>query len=238
MSTPKIGFLSDAHGNPFALRSCIQALRERGCASLHFLGDAVGYLPMAEEVLAILANDGISCQMGNHEGMLVGRLPLQSEKDAVYGLASLRLRLGAHCIGEIAAWPTRRVLSVAGRSILLVHGSPRDELTEYTFPDSDLTPFANTGHDVIAVGHSHLPFIRTIGGTLVVGVGSCGLPRDVGNLASCALYDPASGQAEIVRVGFDPKTVLAAARAVGPVHESVVRVMQRRSEDTECDVDE
>ena len=231
MAAVKMGLLSDAHGNPFALRACIDALRDRGCTDLYFLGDAVGYLPMAEEVLAILAAERIPCQMGNHEAMLVGVLPLPVEKDVVYGLAALRARLHPDRISEIAAWPARRLVEVERRTILLVHGSPRDELNEYVFPDSDLASFAGIGVNVVAVGHSHFPFVRTIGSTAVIGVGSCGLPRDVGDTAACATYEPASGRAEIVRVRFDAERVLAAARAVGPVHESVVQVMLRRGRD-------
>jgi hypothetical protein len=67
-----IGFVSDAHGNPYGLQACVDALRERGAGTLYFLGDAVGYLPLAEEVLAILAREGATCQLGNHEAMLCG----------------------------------------------------------------------------------------------------------------------------------------------------------------------
>jgi hypothetical protein len=43
----------------------------------------------------------------------------------------------------------------------------------------------------------------------IVNVGSCGLPRDVGNLASCAVYDTVTRTAEILRVEFDVDELLA-----------------------------
>ena len=228
MGTGPVGFLSDAHGNPVALLACIAALRARGCSAIYFLGDAVGYLPMAEEVLAVLEAEGVPCQMGNHEGMLVGRLPLPAEKDAIYGLWALRAQLSRERLDAIAAWPTRRTLDIAGRRVVLLHGGPQDELCEYVYPDSDLARFAELEADLVAVGHSHYPFVRRIQETSVIGVGSCGLPRDVGDLASCAVYDPGMDRAEIVRVQFDAEYVLAKAQAAGPVHDSVARVMRRR----------
>ncbi len=228
MTSGPVGFLSDAHGNPVALRACIDALRARGCTAIYFLGDAVGYLPMAEEVLALLEAEDIPCQLGNHEAMLIGRLPLPVEKDAVYGLSALRSRLRPERLASISAWPTRREIAIAGRTLVLLHGGPSDELSEYVYPDSDLTRFAALRADVAAVGHSHFPFIRAVGSTRVIGVGSCGLPRDVGDMASCALYDPGSDRAELVRVPFDAERVLAQARAAGPVHASVAGVMRRR----------
>ena len=42
----KIGVVSDAHGNPYGLKTCIDFLRVRAqVARIYFLGDAVGYLP-------------------------------------------------------------------------------------------------------------------------------------------------------------------------------------------------
>jgi predicted phosphodiesterase len=227
MAGARLGLLSDAHGNPYGLEACVRELRSRGCDRLFFLGDAVGYLPMVEEVLACLAQHDIACQMGNHEAMLCERLPLSAEADAVYGIRRLRTELPAKTLAELAGLPTRRVLETAGRRILLLHGGPRDELAEYVYPDSDLSSFAALEADVVAVGHSHYPFIRSSGSTLVVGVGSCGLPRDVGNLAACAIYDATLHRAEIVRVGFDVEQVLAQARTRAPVHDSVVRCLHR-----------
>jgi len=88
-----IGLLSDAHGNPLGLRSCLAALRAAGAAQVYFLGDAVGYLPGEAEVIEILRSEGVICQRGNHEGMLLGDLDLDPGRDRVYGLAAVRERM-------------------------------------------------------------------------------------------------------------------------------------------------
>jgi predicted phosphodiesterase len=207
MST--IGLLSDAHGNPLGLRSAIAALRTAGVDTTYFLGDAVGYMPGEIEVLETLAAEGITCQRGNHEGMLLGELPLDPERDRAYGLAEARERMPERIRAFVAGWPDRRELEIGGRRVLLVHGSPRDHLSGYVYPDSDVDWIGNLGYDAVFMGNTHRPFVTRRGGTLIVNVGSCGLPRDRGDLAACGVYDPAAHDCRILRVPVDPAAVMA-----------------------------
>jgi predicted phosphodiesterase len=140
--------------------------------------------------------------------MLLSPAPLASERDAVYRLAAARERMDSDALGLIEAWPERRVLEIGGRRLLLVHGSPSEPLTGYLYPDTDLEPFADEPFDAILCGHTHRPFVRRMGGTLFVNSGSVGLPRDVGRLASLAIYDSDANDAEIWRVPFDAERVI------------------------------
>jgi putative phosphoesterase len=203
----RIGILSDAHGNAVGLAACLRALRHAGADALYFLGDAVGYFPDARGVLRLLRRCGAVCQQGNHEAMLLGRLPLAPEKDAVYRLAPVRETLSAAERETMAAWPERREVEIAGRRLLLVHGTPADPLQGYCYPDTDLSAFEGVPYDAVFMGHTHHPFVRRAGETLVVNVGSCGLPRDQGDLGACALYDAAAGTVRLLRVEFDAARV-------------------------------
>lgn len=203
-----LGILSDAHGNAIALDRCVEALRLANAAEFYFLGDAVGYLPSGDRVLSRLREIGAKCIRGNHEEMLLGNLPLSPSQDAVYRIALARSRLQLHWIEWIQEWPIERAMSMDGASLLLVHGSPKAPLTGYVYPDSDLTPFDGLPHDVVFIGHTHRPFVRRAGRTTIVNVGSCGLPRDVGNLASCATYDTATNTVEILRIEFDARSLI------------------------------
>jgi len=228
----KLGLLSDAHGNPFGLQACISELRKLGAADIYFLGDAVGYFPLAEEVIAALRQQQIPCLLGNHDAMLCGVLPLDPIKDLVYGLGELAQRLDPATKEEISRWPVRRVVEIDGRRVLLVHGSPRDELNEYIYPNTDLSWFGSIQTDAVFMGHTHIPFIRRKDDILVVNVGSCGLPRDIGNQAACALFDTQSGDVDILRIPFDTARLLAAASRRGKVADQVVRCLSRRRLDT------
>lgn len=209
----KLGLLSDVHGNPIALATCLRALEASKVDRVHFLGDAVGYLDGGREVLRMLGEAGAICQMGNHDAMLLGQLPLDPARDRIYRLGVQRERLDATELAELASWPETRELVVDGVRILFVHGSPRPSITEYLYPDTPIELPAGFAHDVVFVGHSHRPFIRRHDEVLVVNVGSVGLPRDRGDLASLAVFDTATREARVLRIPFDRERVLATVAA-------------------------
>ncbi len=187
----KLGLLSDAHGNIVGLDNCLRVLDREKVEKLIFIGDAIGYLPMAGEVLKRLSKTGATCLSGNHEAMLSGSLPLDPERDKVYGLDKTRSELPGEMIEQIKRWPSKTESTVDGQRLLFVHGSPWEELTGYIYPDSDLSGFSTLEADVVFMGHTHRPFIEKVGETQVVNIGSCGQPRDHGCISSCAVYDTA-----------------------------------------------
>jgi len=222
-----IGLISDAHGNPLGLRSCMAALRAAGAEQVYFLGDAVGYLPGEADVIDILLSEGVLCQRGNHEGMLLGDLDLDAVRDRSYGLTAVRERMPPHVRALLAGWPDVREVELAGRRLLLVHGSPRDHLSDYVYPDSDTEWIAALGYDAVFMGNTHRPFTVRSGSALVVNVGSCGLPRDQGNLAACAVYDADAHDCLVLRVPLDAAEVTS--QFGEPVSELVAECLSRRT---------
>lgn len=199
----KIALLSDAHGNSVGLAACLRQIERRDIEEIYFLGDAVGYLSNPVPVLDLLRGAGVVCQKGNHEAMLLGELPFDAERDRFYGLAAARAALGEKAIGEIAAWPAARELTIDGARLLLSHGSPAPSLTEYVRENTPWEPPPGFAYDAVFLGHTHRPYVRRCGGVDLVNVGSCGLPRDRGDLAAFAVWDGERRQAEILRVRFD-----------------------------------
>jgi predicted phosphodiesterase len=221
-----VGFVSDAHGNAAGLARCLEALDDAGATSYYFLGDSVGYMPDEERVLALLESRGALCIRGNHEQMLLGELPLPEARDRAYRVAEARARLAPRWRDWIATWPIRREVTIAGARLLLVHGSPRDPLEGYVYPDADLAPFRDLPYDLVLMGHTHRPFVAQAGAVQVINVGSCGLPRDAGHLASCALYQADTRTCEILRVEFDAAGVVA---SLGDrIDPSVAACLQRK----------
>lgn len=219
------------HGNPLALDATLSALSPYELDALYFLGDVVGYLPGEVECLEMLAAHGVVCQKGNHEARLLGSLdPADQGAEAIYQLDAARSRLGSDSTAEIASWPITCELTLDGRQFLLVHGSPADPLEGYIYADTDLTSHLsalNNEVDTVVCAHTHRPFVRRGEGVRVVNVGSVGLPRDVGSLASAAIYDGSGDSWEIVRVRFDVATVLR--RWERELHSQVVECLGRTS---------
>ena len=221
-----IGLLGDAHGNPIGLETCLKALEEARVESIYFLGDSVGYMPDAEAVLRRLESSNALCIRGNHEEMLLGNISVTPSQDAVYRISEARAHLAQSWTAWITEWPIHRELVIDDLRLLLVHGSPFDPIAGYVYPDTDLTQFSELPYDFLLLGHTHRPFIRNTEGVTVVNVGSCGLPRDVGNLASCAVCDTRERTARLLRVAFDTDALL---RHLGNrVDESVRACLQRR----------
>lgn len=225
----RVGLISDAHGNPEGLELCLRYLREVAVVDrLWFLGDAVGYLPAGGEVVAMLRTAGAGCILGNHDAMVLGSLPLDAKRDEVCRVSAARKGLSAEDVETLRGWRTEAKLAVDGRVLLLVHGSPWERLTGYVHPDAALDRFAELGFDAVVMGHTHRPFVRRVGGTLVLNPGSCGLPRDHGALASCAVYDSETHTAQIVRLRMDVAGICK--RLGNSVHPSVRECLMRLPE--------
>ncbi len=195
----RIGIVSDAHGNAYALDKCLAALTKSSINEIVHLGDAVGYFPDADAVFKSLDSVGALSLLGNHEAMLLGLLKLDDAKDEAYRLRECRSKMSETRLKEISRWLPFHSRAIDGRKLLFVHGSPWDPLNGYIYPDSDLKPLFSLGFDAVFMGNTHLPFESKVDGLLAVNVGSCGLPRDHGNLLSWAIYDTSTGACQIVR---------------------------------------
>lgn len=221
-----ICFISDIHGNEVAFDQCLKWINYIAPDEVYFLGDAIGYFPSGEAVVKKLCKNKIICQMGNHEKMFFesGKI----EKDKIYKLDSLRKRMSPDVVDEINNWPIRRELIIEGKTLLLVHGSPDNELEDYIYPDSFHDSFFNKQYDIILMGHTHHPFLKSKKGKLIVNVGSVGLPRDYGQFASMAIYETKTDQCKIIRFQIDIEKIVSLYGT--SIHESVLSTLGRKAD--------
>lgn len=203
----RLGLVSDAHGNPDGLFICLKFLRKQAVDEIYFLGDAIGYLPDWSGVFTLLEEFHVVCLQGNHEQMSQNAVT-NSTRNLAYGISPELCRVNKHHLLRASTWPTSINLLIQGKKLLLVHGSPYAPLDGYVYKDSPVEPFATVDADAIFMGHTHRPFVKRVYGKLLVNVGSCGLPRDVGNLASCAIYDVDKDKCVIFRMPFDVQNIL------------------------------
>jgi predicted phosphodiesterase len=86
----------------------------------------------------------------------------------------------------------------------MVHGSPRNQLDEYVYPENPYleTLFEGVTQNVVVLGHTHVPFVSEVDGRFVLNPGSVGQPRDGNPKASYVIYDTEENKAVIHRVEY------------------------------------
>lgn len=221
----RIAVLSDVHANLHALQAVLADIDAQRPDGVYCLGDLVGYGAFPNEVIALIRERGIPTVMGNYdEGVGFDR----DECGCAYRTPEAR-RMGDESLfwsREVVTADNKAFLrslqpqirlEADGVRILLVHGSPR-KINEYFYedrPDSSFKRLAESMEaDVLVMGHTHLPYVKRIGGVLFVNDGSVGKPKDGDPRACYALVElGGENSASFRRVEYDVAAAAAAVRA-------------------------
>jgi putative phosphoesterase len=217
----RLGIISDAHGNAAGLSLCLDFLSSLPVDRVIFLGDAVGYLPEGAGVCRLLEQAGALCLKGNHEAMLFGELKATPETESIAGIKRFGRGLPEGWLKQVKKNGAKLSLEIQKRRLLLVHGSTVDPLEGYVHDPAELAGSCDT--DAIIMGHTHRPFIHKLNGCLYLNPGSCGLPRDCGDLLSVAVLELPTMRAQVYRLPFQ-----ASQSIRGQVHPDVRQCLDRR----------
>jgi putative phosphoesterase len=219
----KIGVLSDAHGNVKWLSLCLEEMEKEKVDKIYFLGDAVGYFSNWESVCVLLRERVDVSLLGNHDAMYIGTKALDKDKDTIYRIVENKKKFSEKLVSHFNDLLPFRIERICEKDILFVHGSPSDPLSGYVY-ENDIPSKVNVNsYDVVFMGHTHIPYIKKNNDTLFVNVGSCGLPRDHGNLPSFAVIDFALNKCEIMRIKMDTHEVLEEG-----LHSAVTECLLRK----------
>jgi putative phosphoesterase len=214
--------MSDIHGNIDVLR----ALEERWGQRLEqfdrvvCLGDLVDYGPDPNVVIEWVRARATDVVCGNHDYAMATGEPCQSApaylEASIATRDRLRPTLASEHIEYLRQLPRTHSLPVGKQQWRLVHATPRDPLFDYAPPDMAEERWAaaldgSVGGTVI-VGHTHLPFVRAIGGGLVVNPGSIGMPKDGHPHGSYVLIE--DGAVEFRRIAYDPRPMVGRLRSL------------------------
>jgi predicted phosphodiesterase len=228
----RIAVLSDVHSNLHALEAVLADVDAAGVDEVWCLGDLVGYGPRPNECVELLRERTAVCLAGNHDLVVVGKIPIA----AFAGEAA-----------EAAAW-TQRVLESEPRAFLaqlgpsatsrdadLFHGSARDPVWEYVLSaEVGHATLELADHPLVLVGHSHVALelseadegvrgAAAPAGTRVelrdrrrlLNPGSVGQPRDGDPRAAWLEIDEDAGWATFRRTGYPVERTQAEMREVG-----------------------
>jgi predicted phosphodiesterase len=209
---------SDVHGNLPGLEAILTDIEARQVPATICLGDLVGYGPFPNEVTALVHERGIPTLMGNYDqgiGFEMGDCGCVYATDEQRAEGAVSLAWTQEATSEATKAILRSLhehflIATPAGELLAVHGSPR-RINEYLFedrPDSAMQRMATEyPHRAILFGHTHVPYVRRIGDTSFVNVGSGGRPKDGDWRVCCAIVDPRGiahgGGVEFVRLPYD-----------------------------------
>lgn len=235
--TVQLALISDIHANLHALDAVLADIAARpGLAGTYHLGDLVGYQANPNEVIARLADAGIPGVAGNYDSTVAHRYKhcgCRSENPEQEALAHESFAWTLDAVTEesraaLAALPFRLDLKplgghVAGPTVILLHATPTNNLVYVTEDRSDdflrkmAAQAGASAGDVIAFGHTHKPWHRTVDDVLFVNTGAVGRPKDGDPRAGWALLTVGDGapRVEQVRVDYDIEGACAAIAAAG-----------------------
>ena len=189
---------SDIHGNLPALEAVLADIDGRGDAdAIYHLGDLVGYAPWPNEVVATLTERGIMGIAGNYDSTTAtdykncGCRYEDPKQEALSHLSYewTRTHVSLQTKRYLGALPFRldvRPLGghAAGPRVILVHGNPTlntfywTEARDDAFCSKMASQAGARAGDVIAFGHTHKPWTRSVEGIHFVNTGSVGRPKD------------------------------------------------------------
>ena len=207
--------ISDIHGNLEAATAVLADIREQGITEIYCLGDIIGYGPNPRECIDLVIENCAATILGNHDqGALFD--PDGFNRGAEQAIFWTRDQLESpqgNSDDNARRWDFLGELprSIRENGFLFVHGSARNPLSEYVFPEDiynqrKMEKIFSLVEKFCFQGHTHVPGVFTqnlnffapdeinyefpLGEEkLLVNVGSVGQPRDSDNRACYTIID-------------------------------------------------
>jgi predicted phosphodiesterase len=230
----RYALISDLHANLPALRAVDADIAGTGAGATYHLGDLVGYAPWPDETVALIAARGIAGVAGNYDSTVATDYkhcgcryedPRQEELSHV-SYDWTRRHVSPRTKAFLGGLPFRIDLlpdggHLAGPRVVLVHATPTLNTVYWSEDRPDEFCLKMAAHaglkpgDVIAFGHTHVPWHREVGGIHFLNTGSVGRPKDGDWRAGYVLLEVAKGRVsvEFRRVEYDLDEAVRGIRA-------------------------
>lgn len=219
----KIAVIADIHSNIYALE---EVLREIKAGEIFCCGDLVGYNPFPNEVVELIKKENIISILGNHDHAVLTGDTSWFNPIAAKAIQWTREELREENKEFLKRLPTMH----EHESFYMVHGSPKNPLEGYVYPDHPDYVFKDffnhTRKEVIILGHTHVPFVKRIDNRLIFNPGGAGQPRDMDPRASYAMFDTKTKEVEIKRVEYDVEKVAKEILEKGLPEQLAFRLFQ------------
>ncbi len=165
----KIAVLSDIHANLQALERVVADAESRGIDIFLNAGDSIGFGPCPNEVIELLCEKNVLSIMGNFDlEVIEGKTKAKGTKKLALQFA--RKELAKSCEYYLFSFPRELRLEVAGKKLLVTHGSP-ESIEEHIYHDTPIERLRILAEaakaDIIIVGHSHEQFHKEVNGAML-----------------------------------------------------------------------
>jgi predicted phosphodiesterase len=229
----RYALISDLHANLPALEAVWADIARQDAGAVYHLGDLVGYAPWPDATVAMVAAHGIAGVAGNYDSTVATDYkhcgcryedPHQEELSHLsYDWTRRHVHAGTKAY--LGGLPFRIDLlpnggHLSGPRVVLVHAAPTLNTLYWNEDRPDdfcLTMARHAGMkpgDVIAFGHTHLPWHREVGGMHFLNTGSVGRPKDGDWRAGYVILEVGQGpvRVEFVRVEYDLEAAMRGIR--------------------------
>ncbi len=219
----KILIVSDIHGNFDALSALPEDYDE-----LWVLGDLVNYGPEPAEVVEYVMEKADIVVRGNHDQCLgYGDDPRCSARFRAMAEATRKFSekaLNSAHKQYLQSLPERLELKRSQTRFFLCHATPSDPLYEYRRAESDkwIDDCVQLRADVILVGHTHMPFIRSFNRQTLVNPGSLGQPKTGKPDACYAMWE--DGHVNLRTYAYPVETTAEKIRSM-PVRQDIQQAL-------------
>jgi predicted phosphodiesterase len=195
--------ISDIHGNLEALEVVLDDVKSQGISEIYCLGDIIGYGPNPRECIDLVMEHSKMTLLGNHDqGAMFDPDGFNIGAERAIFWTREQLENPHDRANNERRWEFLGDLPRSHRlePFLFVHGSPRNPLSEYIFPEDiynhrKMERLFQLVERYCFQGHTHVPGVftesfqfyapeeidneYTLGdGKLMINVGSVGQPRD------------------------------------------------------------
>lgn len=210
--------ISDIHGNLEALDTVLRDIEGQGVDEIYCLGDVIGYGPNPRECIDLVIENCAVTLLGNHDqGAMFDPDGFNVGAERAIFWTRGQLESSTDRAGNERRWEFLGELPRSHKAapFLFVHGSPRNPLSEYIFPEDiynhrKMERLFQMVDRYCFQGHTHVPGVFTEGyqffapeeidyeytlgdGKLLINVGSVGQPRDGDPRACYTLLDDGDG---------------------------------------------
>jgi putative phosphoesterase len=183
----KTGIMGDIHGNYVALNSVLNDMNKNNIDSIIILGDLLFWGEEPQKCFEKVESLAPMVWIKGNTDLWLNEIddkfhPTTKRENEIYHeFLRVRQLVSNETMNKIKNLKESQTININNKNILCVHGSDRDmnEPIGIMVPNQYIYDiFDRLPSDILLCAHTHMPYIASYNGKLIMNVGSVGLPAD------------------------------------------------------------